>query len=268
MKIYIPTLGRVEKQITFDNLPDKYKEKVVLVVQEHERSQYKFDVEYMVVDDNIGLSKTRQLIFHKAGKSYYSMLDDDLEFYRRNRKYSTSSEFSDMEGSKRKMTEQDFDEMYVEFGEWFDDGFIQCGHRETSLPPLPTPWQDNVGAYSAYTFDGHKLSTFIDEIDWTYTKVGCDSMWQLEFLLRGCKIRMSDIWTEKSAWWQEGGVALYRDAELYNNEHLKLVKKYPKYVNVTGTVVRNYIGEIINLRYNWKKAYADSLSTPLSVFFK
>ena len=51
MKIYIPTLGRVEKQITFDNLPDKYKEKVVLVVQEHERSQYKFDVEYMVVED-------------------------------------------------------------------------------------------------------------------------------------------------------------------------------------------------------------------------
>ena len=53
MKIYIPTLGRVDNQITFDNLPDKHKEQVVFVVQEHERQKHKRDVEYMVVGDNI-----------------------------------------------------------------------------------------------------------------------------------------------------------------------------------------------------------------------
>ena len=36
-KIYIPTFRRVNDQTTFDNLPDEYKEKVVMVVQEQER---------------------------------------------------------------------------------------------------------------------------------------------------------------------------------------------------------------------------------------
>ena len=33
-KIYIPTFRRPNNQMTFDNLPDEYKEKVVMVVQE------------------------------------------------------------------------------------------------------------------------------------------------------------------------------------------------------------------------------------------
>ena len=36
-KIYIPTFRRVDNQDTFDNLPDEYKEKVVMVVQEQEK---------------------------------------------------------------------------------------------------------------------------------------------------------------------------------------------------------------------------------------
>ena len=61
MKIYIPTFRRVDQQITFNSLPDKYKEKVVMVVQRQERDLYDYDCEYMVVDDNIGLTPTRTL---------------------------------------------------------------------------------------------------------------------------------------------------------------------------------------------------------------
>ena len=63
MKIYIPTFRRVDQQITFNSLPDKYKEKVVMVVQRQERDLYDYDCEYMVVDDNIGLTLTRTHIF-------------------------------------------------------------------------------------------------------------------------------------------------------------------------------------------------------------
>ena len=34
--IIIPTLGRMDKQITYNNLPKKYQEKVIFVVQAHE----------------------------------------------------------------------------------------------------------------------------------------------------------------------------------------------------------------------------------------
>ena len=40
-KIYIPTLGRVDNQITYDNLPQKYKDIVTLVVTESERPLHK-----------------------------------------------------------------------------------------------------------------------------------------------------------------------------------------------------------------------------------
>ena len=77
-KIYIPTFRRVDTQITFDNLPDEYKEKVIMVVQGQERDEYKYDVEYLVVDDNIGIAKTRELICRDAGKRRFYMVDDQL----------------------------------------------------------------------------------------------------------------------------------------------------------------------------------------------
>ena len=40
MKIYIPTLGRVDKQITYSNLPDFLKKKTILVIQPKEKNLY------------------------------------------------------------------------------------------------------------------------------------------------------------------------------------------------------------------------------------
>ena len=67
-KIYIPTLGRVDNQITFDNLPQKYQEIVTLVVTESERPLHKRDCNYLVTEDNIGIAKTRKQIMYDGGK--------------------------------------------------------------------------------------------------------------------------------------------------------------------------------------------------------
>ena len=140
-KIYIPTYKRVENQITFDSLPDKYKEKTILVVQEHERPLHKHDVEYLIVGDNIGIAKTRKEIIYHAGKSRFCLYDDDVKFYRRNIKYTGQE--SDMEGSKRLMNEKDFDEMFDLFNSWMDDeNIIQIGHRTAFLPPQNNKYKD------------------------------------------------------------------------------------------------------------------------------
>ena len=70
-KIYIPTFRRADTQITFDNLPDEYKEKVIMVVQEQEKKDYNYDVEYLVVGNDIGIAKTREIICREAGKSRF-----------------------------------------------------------------------------------------------------------------------------------------------------------------------------------------------------
>ena len=257
-KIYIPTFRRVDEQITFNSLPDKYKEKAILVVQEHERPLHKHDVEYLVVGDNIGIAKTRKKIIDHAGKSRFCLYDDDVTFYRRNEKYLMKENWqdSDMKGVKRPMTEDDFDEMFDIFNSWMDNqNIIQIGYRSAFLPPSWRLYTDFTDVYSGYMINGVELSKFVDEIDWEYVKVGEDSMMSLEFLLRGYKIRRSELFCIQPKWWQEGGCSEFRTAKFHNKEHKKLMDKYPEYVYFKKEIKRPNIGIIKDYRYRWKEAY-------------
>ena len=257
-KIYIPTYKRVEDQITFDSLPDKYKEKTILVVQERERPLHKHDVEYLVVGDNIGIAKTRKKIIDHAGKSRFCLYDDDVKFYRRNIRYLMKENWqdSDMKGVKRPMTEDDFDEMFDIFNSWMDNqNIIQIGYRSAFLPPSWRLYTDFTDVYSGYMINGVELSKFVDEIDWTFVEVGEDSMMSLEFLLRGYKIRRSELFCIQPKWWQEGGCSEFRNAKFHNKEHKKLMDKYPEYVYFKKEIERPNIGIIKDYRYRWKEAY-------------
>ena len=70
-KIYIPTLGRHDNQITYNALPDKWKKLVIMVVQKKEEHLYEYDCEYLVVDNDIGIAKTRDIIHRHGGISKY-----------------------------------------------------------------------------------------------------------------------------------------------------------------------------------------------------
>ena len=58
-----------------------------MVIQEKEKRLYDYDCEYHVVDNDIGIAKTRELIYRLAGKKRYMIIDDDITFKRRNRRY-------------------------------------------------------------------------------------------------------------------------------------------------------------------------------------
>ena len=57
-----------------------------MVIQEQEKHLYDYDCEYLVVDNDIGIAKTRETIYRLAGKSRYMIIDDDITFKRRNRR--------------------------------------------------------------------------------------------------------------------------------------------------------------------------------------
>ena len=76
-KIYIPTLGRHDNQITYNALPDKWKKLVIMVVQKKEEHLYEYDCEYLVVDNDIGIAKTREIIYRHGGRCRYIMIDDE-----------------------------------------------------------------------------------------------------------------------------------------------------------------------------------------------
>ena len=278
----------MENQITFDSLPNKYKENVILVVQKQELSQHKktrpeFDEKnYLVVGNDIGIAETRKIIIKHAGESRFFIFDDDIEFHRRNMKFLMRENYqwdlfkSDMKDyelpngdpipedrTSRKMTEKDFDEMIEIFNTWMDnENIIQIGYRSANLPPSWHFYTDFTDLYTGYMINGVEVSKFRDEIDWTYVKVGEDSMMTLEFLRRGYKIRRSEFFCIQPRWWQKGGCeAMGRDATLHNQEHRKLLKRYGKEGDPKSIVYKKYdierpnIGLIEDYRFRWKEAY-------------
>ena len=114
-KIYIPTVRRAENQITFNNLPDELKKRVVMVVESGERHLYNYDCEYLEIPEEIvgkwtQLAETRKLIHKHAGNIKYAMVDDDVVINRRNTKYWTG--ISNMDKSRRKATKDEISLMY------------------------------------------------------------------------------------------------------------------------------------------------------------
>ena len=124
--IYIPTFKRHDKQIFFESLPNILKDKVVFVIQKQEEHLFT-DKNTLVVENNIGIAKTREIIYKTADKKRYLVVDDDVLLYRRNATYF--SEPSNMKGSKRKLTDDDWNELLERLNFLHDRNHIICGFK-------------------------------------------------------------------------------------------------------------------------------------------
>lgn len=164
-KIYIPTVHRVHNQIMYNNLPHELKNRVVMVVQAWERAQYTYDCEYLVLPDtndyhysnHLCIANTRLLIYHTAQHSKYAIIDDDIQFYRRNSKYATG--ISNMERAARKCTEQDIREMFALYSRWLDEPSVTvAGCSFTDNPPARKPFSNNGSLSSALWINGHDFA--------------------------------------------------------------------------------------------------------------
>ena len=77
-KIYIPTLDRVDKQITYNKLPNFLKDIAVLVIQPKEKDLHDNKPVLVLPENDIGISRTRQFIYDLAGESLWGIIDDDI----------------------------------------------------------------------------------------------------------------------------------------------------------------------------------------------
>ena len=248
-RIYIPTLGRHDNQITYNSLPTKWKKIVTMVVQEKEKHLYKYDCEYYVIGNDVGIAKTREIIYRYAGTQNYIVLDDDIKFIRRNQKYYGLS--PNMEKSKREFVETDFDDMFNEFKNKQNDGILLCGLRSSRLPPTTSQYANNGGVYTVYSINGKMFMNIIDDIDWDF----CPEMFEdvfinLEILSRGYKIgRFDEFLYEQSPSGSEiGGCFTYRTKKIMEESYFSLLKKYSNYIKFDG----------------WKPPYHVDVSYPKS----
>ena len=221
MRIYIPTLGRSDKQITFDNLPKFLQDKTTLVVQPHEKDLYDGYPTLVLPEDLMGISKTRKIMEY-AGDNLFGMLDDDIELRRR---FSESP-------TKRPLTKEDWHELYDTTIEWLNTNCTFVGIRRGNLPPVGKDTMDNTETIVAVFYNGSKLP-HLDSLIWNHDLISEDVNLHLQLLLQGHKNRVWCKFGYVGEWAQEGGCQSGtnpRTVDLINRSHERLVELYPDFV--------------------------------------
>ena len=269
-KIYIPTLGRIGKQQTFDNLPSFVQDITVLVVQPQEQESHKGYPILVLPEDNIGLAKTRKWIYDYAGEERWGTLDDDLLFKKRVENWK----FPQAPHEEGIIGEEDWKIILNGISEWFDNDFTFAGFRRGVLPELTNKkeYKDCTESICTVFFDGSKLPKS-DDLIWNYGLLGEDIHLNLQLLLLGYKNRVWDKYVYVNKWAQPGGVGFVepdgstqRTIDSLNRSHKKLVGQYPHYItwrmNEDGSHVRLNSGSKYDgtklIKVHWDKAYSDS----------
>ena len=197
-RIYIPTVRRIDNQITYNNLPDELKERVIMVVEPGERYLYQFPCEYLEIPEKLvgtwtQLAETRLFIHKHAGTIKYCVPDDDILIGRRNAKYWTGK--SNMEKSKRRATQEEILTLYETVDKWFEEPDIGIvGLSDSGTPPANNEYQDTKDVYSYIFYDGRMISKVIDEMDITSLRIAEDVLFLYEALSRGINTRKSTEW--------------------------------------------------------------------------
>ena len=251
-KIYIPTLGRVDKQTTWENLPPFLKDITVLVVQPKEKDLHGDKSILVLPENNMGICKTRKFLYEYAKNQRYGVFDDDLIFLKRRSKGSRPV--------KTEMSSDDWSELIDTTDKWFDNNISVSALRIGILPPTYKDFLNNTAAYTAYFFNGHVLPQS-NELDWSI-EIGEDTHLILQLLERGYSNRVWDKFVFHQKEYAEGGCNTYRTSKLINDCYQKLIDAHPKYVsNHHGQKFRTKKfnnEEILKLNMKWKQAYLDS----------
>ena len=284
-RIYIPTVRRTDNQITFNNLPEELKKRVIMVVEPGERHLYNYECEYLLVPEKLvgtwtQLAETRLMIHKHAGAIKYAVLDDDVIIKRRNAKYWTGE--SNMEKSKRSATSDEISDMYENVSKWMDEESIGVvGLSDGGYPPAASEYEDTKPVYTYLFYDGRMISKVIDEMDIASLRIAEDVLFLFEALSRGINTRKSnefmydnrsmvdkDLAESREVW-----TGMYKNKEdrpdnyYQSDEHYKsmdyIQKKYPHIIQI----FKDDNGKKKN-RIAWKKLYNSRNTGSLSEFFQ
>ena len=194
--IFLPTLGRVHQQFTYNALPPQLQSKVVFVVQAWEREQYPYSAEYLILPSTItpdhprALAETRRIIYEMGTTRKYVMLDDDLSFLRRNAKYWTG--VSNMDTSSRPCTHDDLIEMFDLYTDWLDDADCTvCGCSQVQNIPAHTIFRQHTSLAGGLWINGPDFAHELPTMHLTATRIAEDVVFLLSLLSRGYGNRVS-----------------------------------------------------------------------------
>jgi len=269
IKIYIPTMHRTDNQITYQHIPEEWRDIVYLVtvpedVEELEKNYP--GVNLLVPPPEVkGISKVRQWVLENSLSKYAWMMDDDQKFYKRlpndwHLKYLHDKEFFP-ENPFGQMVQDTYDlitQEKTEFGKKFFG--VGLSARQGNNNAFPKTVTYNTRMYNTYCLD---VELFLKEnIRFDEFKVMEDFNVTLSFLTRG----YPNAVLYEYCWGQiesnmAGGCSEYRTFQVQGEHAEKLYEKFPKFVTVVEKDSKSW-GEGLttrkDVRVQWKKAFESS----------
>tara|TARA_B100001245_G_scaffold81654_1_gene58620 strand:+ start:17142 stop:18062 length:921 start_codon:yes stop_codon:yes gene_type:complete len=289
-RIYIPTVRRANNQITYDNLPDELKKRVIMVIESKERYLYNYPCKYLEIPEKLvgtwtQLAETRKFIHKHAGAIKYCVADDDILLGRRNAKYWTGK--SNMEKSRRRAKPEEILEAFDTMDKWLDEPDIGiAGFSQSGFPPANTEYVDTKCITEIIMIDGRMLSKEIDDMDITSIRVAEDILFLFECLSRGINTRQSTEWMHDNQ-----SLSNYKEMKdtreiwtgMYDDKKIPdTIKDYHKWYNTSDAakvgyeyikkkfphglkLQKNKDGDM-KYRHCWSKVYRPKVKSPLEEF--
>jgi hypothetical protein len=264
-RIIIPTLGRMDKQLTYNNLPKKYQDIVHFVVQAHEFGAMKerYGDKVVCLPEHINrIAPTREWIFNEYNNTRHMVFDDDLDFV-------VKEPNPDPNGTKwlsRQNTDQDFEDAFALIESWIDEGVAHGSLLPAWVIPDVKQWpiRENQRIMTNVFYDGPVIPR---DIEWNRVPAAEDFDVNLQLLTRGFKNRVSAKYmvtcSETNA---EGGCSTWRTLEVHNNAQRLLAELWPDFVKVREKTVTSgpWKGQIkLATTIQHKKAYMSSQTVKL-----
>lgn len=248
MKIFIPTCGRSDTQVTWNNLPHAIRYQTSLVVQSQEESKYNDSWPLIVLPDNIrSIGPTRQWIIDNFPDEKILMLDDDLDFAIRR---------SDDPTKFLPASDRDILRMLDNIELSLMEGYKLVGvsgregaNRDTGQFKEVTR-QLRVHALDAGFFKEKNIRfdrvPFMEDFDAI-----------LQLLELGYPNRVLNGWVHNQRGGSNapGGCSTTRTLEAHNEAAKVLQSLHPQYVRIVNKESGNWGGARLDVNISWKKAY-------------
>jgi len=265
--IFIPTLGRLERQITYSCLPQHLKDITYFVVQEHESYRMKTmygDNKVLTLPSHIkAIAETREWIHNlEQNNEIYWVLDDDIKFKLRTQ--------VDNKWKVNLFTEQDFIDLVNQFEEWLNDDITFCAMVGAEVPPSAKyyPFNENAKVMLNVCFNKTKMPK---DLKWTEVPYGEDIHITLQLLYRGHKNRVSykHVATNNVSN-APGGCSSTRTLKRHNDSQRLLNKLWPNFIRLENKKLpkgkqRTWVCDdildddgdpfVVNLNVYFKKAF-------------
>lgn len=248
----INTLGRVNKQITWNNLPESIRKHTILSVQKHEVDQYPKGYGIIILPDHIrNLPDTRQYLIDVIQTRFLFIMDDDLSFFYREK------------GDPKhlhKMTEEKMEYMFMDMHAALLMGYPMVGiSAREGNNRVEQRGVEIARSMRIFGLDLDVVRKVGARFDRTKTKEDMDMTLQL--LRAGYKnFVYYDYANDHVSSNAPGGCALYRTLELMEQDAHRLAELHPGFVKVVKKQTKtSWNGlERTDVIVQWKKAYASS----------